>query len=109
MRFPINLPPVTAVPEELRDVQPVSPPTIVRRIAERTRPHVFRLGFDRDRRSWHQSREQSEEAQPDVDDRRAMCRRTYNKPVMLDTRSGNGRRQQTRRETEYTRHILIKA
>lgn len=112
MRFPVSLPPVITVDESSRDIPQVNALTVVRRVAERSRPSVFRRGFGYGRGASKQTINRDSETRTDNEvapDRRVMCRRIYQLKVMLDTRSGTDRRQQSRREKELIHHILIKA
>ena len=111
MRFPVSLPPIVTPGEDLRDIQPVTALTVVRRVADRARPTIVRVGFGRNR-GVLQQRIYGEESAPvrgSKTDRRKMCRRIYHTPVMLDTRSGKDRRQGSRREEEPAMHIVIEA
>jgi hypothetical protein len=66
-----------------------------RRMQQRPRPAASRVELTRDERI--------------EQDRRKMCRRIYNVPVMLDTRSGTDRRGESRRDVDIATHITIKA
>ena len=112
MRFPVNLPPVITVSEELRDIPAVNALTVARPIGERTIPYVVRNDPEHGHSILQQPRPRNfgaRSSKDKVSDRRLMCRRIYSVSVILDTRSGKDRRQRNRREEEIAHHIAIKA
>lgn len=99
--------------EDAPDVQTVDELTVARPIARRNHPSFVQERIDKphpDKRAQTIIRRSVPRPKSIIEqDRRKMCRRIYNKPVMLDTRSGKDRRGESRRDQDIASHIAIKA
>lgn len=106
MRFPNDMLPPARPVVDATEVTPKAAVTPVRPIGTGMRGTSAHLGVR------HEVEE--EEAKPDAysregDDRRKMCRRIYHLPVLLDTRSGEERRKEVRRDDDIATHLSEEA
>ena len=112
MRFPTTIPPPIIVGEDAPEILTVDELTVARPIARRNHPAFVQERIDKphpDKRAQTIRRSVPRPKSIIEQDRRKMCRRIYNKPVMLDTRSGKDRRGERRRDKDIASHITIKA
>ena len=107
MQFPVNWSKRVTMKEELRDIQKVDAPASARAVAKRSEPRVFRQDSGPQRTDAERVRAEQRRDRGIEQERRKVCRRLYNKPVMLDTRSGKDRREQSRRDEDITTNIAI--
>lgn len=100
MRFPNETIPAAVPAIDTIEVTPKTAVSPVRRIGDGSRGASAQPGgreeVDEGRREFYQR---------EGEDRRKMCRRIYHIPVMLDTRSGEERRKETRRPDDPLTHM----
>ena len=112
MRFPTTIPPPIIVGDEAPEIPGVDELTVARPVARRDHTSFVQERIDKPRPNIRAPNMRRAVPRPEsvIDqDRRKMCRRIYNKPVMLDTRSGKDRRGERRREVDIATNITIKA
>jgi hypothetical protein len=102
MRFPNETFPNAVQPVDATDVTAKAAVGAVRRIGDGTRGSSAQAGG-------HHAVEEAGARHEDLlrvgEDRRVLCRRIYHLPVLLDTRSGEDRRKETRRPDDVATHI----
>ena len=100
MRFPNEAIPPAVAPVDATEISPKAAVGPVRRIGDGTRDASAQFG----------ERHEGEGERPpflerEREERRLMCRRIYHIPVMLDTRTGEDRRKETRRPDDVVTHM----
>ena len=112
MRFPTTIPPPIIVADDAPEIQTVDELAVASPVARHSRHSFVQERINKphpDNRSPAMRRAVPRPKSIIEQDRRKMCRRIYNKSVMLDTRSGKDRRGESRRDLDVASHIAIKA